>query len=89
MMGDRNFAASAVSEWLDPLGIILFSFITLVVVGSITLLYVSHQRDQKSIEYSHACVDAGGLPVITHSYVRGSVDGHLCINPSAIIQLKD
>lgn len=73
----------------DPFGVLLFSVITIVVLGSIAMLYTAHQYDLKAKAFTHECVDAGGLPVITYQYVKGSKDGHLCINPSAIIQLKD
>lgn len=89
MMGDRNFAASAISEWLDPLGVLLFSIITIAVLGSVSLFYLSYQNDMERAAFQKVCVDAGGVPVITYQYVKGEKDGRLCINPSAIIQLKD
>lgn len=72
----------------DPFGVLLFSLITIVLLGSISLLYVTHQHDLKSKAFTQVCVDAGGVPVITYNYVKGSKDGHLCINPSAIIEVN-
>lgn len=39
--------------------------------------------------FKEKCVDAGGYPVSPFEYVKGYGYGYLCINPSAIIQLKD
>jgi hypothetical protein len=89
MMGDRNFAAAAVSEWLDPVGVILFSTVTLIVLGAIALFYIAHQEDLARQTFKEQCIDAGGVPTYTFDYVKGSRDGYLCINPSAIIKLKD
>lgn len=89
MMGDRNFASHAVAEWLDPMGVILFSMIAIAVLGTVSLFYLAHQSVLEREAFEKVCVDAGGYPVETHIYIKGSKDGHLCINPSAIIQLKD
>jgi hypothetical protein len=39
--------------------------------------------------FKESCIDAGGYAVEPFDYVKGHGDGFLCINPSAIIQLKD
>ena len=89
MMGDRQFASRSVLAWIDPLGVLLFSVSTIAVLGAITLLYVAHQNDLERTAFQKECVDAGGVPVVTYTYIKGSKDGRLCINPSAIIEMKD
>lgn len=50
---------------------------------------ITNQRDAEHKTFKERCVDAGGYPVSPFDYVKGHGDGYLCINPSAIIQLKD
>ena len=84
-----GFAAAAAAEMLRPLSILVGSLGILFVLGMGTLYYLAHNEDLVRKAYQQHCVDAGGVPVATYSYIKGSTDGRLCINPSAIIQLKD
>jgi hypothetical protein len=52
------------------------------------MLYVAHQNDLERNAFQKVCVDSGGYPVVTYSYIKGSKDGRLCINPSAIIEVN-
>jgi|LakMenEpi03Aug12_release.lakeMendotaPanAssembly.Ray.scaffolds.fasta_scaffold00075_25 hypothetical protein len=88
MMGDRQFASRAVSEWLDPLGVIILGTVGISVLTVIAMLYVAHQNDLERNAFQKVCVDSGGYPVVTYSYIKGSKDGRLCINPSAIIEVN-
>lgn len=89
MTNDRNFAGHVIAEWLDPIGVLFFSFVLLFLLGIGSLWYLAFQNVKEGEAFQKVCVDAGGVPVSTHFYVKGSQDGRLCINPSAIIQLKD
>ena len=46
-----------------------------------------YEKEKKT--YKEHCIDAGGYPVAPFDYVKGHGEGFLCINPSAIIELKD
>ena len=89
MLNDRQFASRSILSWIDPLGVILFIVITIGVLSSISLLYLSYKNDIERTAFQKECVDAGGVPVVTYTYIKGSKDGRLCINPSAIVELKD
>lgn len=50
---------------------------------------VTNQRNEEHKAFKEKCIDAGGYPVSPFDYVKGHGSGFLCINPSAIIQLKE
>lgn len=77
-------------EW----GTILFS----VFIMSMTIFFIySVVQGFKTIEeqtahrktFKESCIDAGGYPVSPFDYIKNHGDGYLCINPSAIIEMKE
>lgn len=89
MLNDPQFASRSVSEWLDPLGAILLSFIALIVLGFIVGVYQAHKMDIANQAFQERCLEAGGVAVIPYPALKSKHNGQFCINPSAIIQLKD
>lgn len=55
-------------------------------------IFLAYQQDQITLNekriFKASCIDAGGYPVSPFDYVKGHGEGYLCINPSAIIDLK-
>jgi hypothetical protein len=84
---DKGFA-SKVGE-LELANILFFGFCTIAFLGVLTIMYLAFSTDTERHAFQKECVDMGGIPVITYEYVKGSRDGHLCINPSAVIELKE
>lgn len=88
MMGP-GFAAGAVAEMLRPVVWLTFSLIVIVVLGFGNLMYNAVQSDNQSRAYQERCMEAGGYAVIPYPQLKSKHNGQVCINPSAIIQLKD
>jgi hypothetical protein len=89
MLNDPQFASRSVSEWIDPLGVILLSTVGLVTIGFIVLMYHAHQLDNANQAFQERCLEAGGVAVIPYPGLKSKNNGQFCINPSAIIQLKE
>ena len=75
-------------------GSVGFVAVMAILIGLMFLLLytgitVSNRRMEEHKVFKEKCIDAGGYPVSPFDYVKGHGDGFLCINPSAIIQLKD
>jgi hypothetical protein len=68
--------------WFFGLGVLFIGFI-------IFIAYLGVKIDNERETFKEHCIDAGGYPVSPLSYVKGHGNGHLCINPNAIIELKD
>lgn len=72
------------------------AFASFIVLSTCLLIFifisgyasVSKQMEEHKA-FKEKCIDAGGAPVSPFDYIKGHGEGYLCINPSAIIQLKD
>lgn len=67
----------------------ILTIVCLAIVFLHAVITMSNERMDKHKAFKETCIDAGGYPVSPFDYVKGHGDGYLCINPSAIIQLKD
>lgn len=71
--------------FFSVIGILSFLLLAFIVAG-----YNATTRQMEEHKaFKEKCIDAGGHPVSPFEYVKGYGYGYLCINPSAIIQLKD
>ena len=77
LWAEVSFAAYIVS-------VILFVILFLYWAITDSNEWMAHRK-----AFKESCIDAGGYAVEPFDYVKGHGDGFLCINPSAIIQLKD
>lgn len=72
-----------------------FQFIVSILFACLIfgVLMFAHSLDKERVaakeNYKAACIDAGGYPVVPFDYVKGTGYKPLCINPGAIIELKD
>ena len=70
-----------------------FGMLCVLALGLFVMLYkvitISNRQMDERKTFKEACIDAGGYPVSTFDYVKGHGEGFLCINPSAIIQMKE
>lgn len=74
-----------------------FALIFFIFAGMATIAFHVSNESTKRAEtlqkemktFKEHCIDAGGYPVAPFDYVKGRGYGYLCINPSAIIELKD
>lgn len=87
MMGP-GFAAGAIAEMLRPVVWLTFSLIVIVVLG-FGALYRANQIDNQTRIFEERCMEAGGFAVVPYPRLKSKHNGQFCINPSAIIQLKD
>ena len=76
-------------DHIDPLGIILFGVISIVTLFAMAMFYSAHRTDLEVQAYQEQCIEAGGIPVVPYPHIKTKHNGSICINPSAIIQLKD
>lgn len=86
-MDFRTFDKAYDWNWILFVSFMSFSFLMIAAI-MVFAYHEGKQQMQKTSDFVHACVDAGGSPVTTQVYIKGSKDHHLCINPSAIIEIK-
>lgn len=72
--------------WVIPT---LFAMLILsVVVGIIHASNQMAETGKTHREWTHKCIDAGGVPVDVLTYVKGIGQGERCVKPVEIVDVK-
>lgn len=72
--------------WVLPALFVVIVFVAIIGVNQATNQMTEEYRIQR--EWTHKCIDAGGVPVNVFVYVKGLGQGNRCVTHVEIVEVK-
>lgn len=72
--------------WVIPAVLAIACFVVVAGINQAANQMADEARTRR--EWTHKCIDAGGVPVDVLTYVRGIGQGERCVKPVEIIEVK-